>query len=128
MGNKPLDFPAPPPETGWPQEVIHLLVGIGVLDMLNAIAAVFFVYAYFRKKDWSFWLGNLTLTVSVYGFFLYVYWTYASGAWSDSNLAAYVFVLISFLPILLLWLFYGIWGIQNRLSYSAEEVDSRTSG
>ena len=113
-----LDFPAPPPSGGWPLEVVHLMVIIGILDLLNAIASLFFVRAYFKQEPTTFWLGNLTLTVSVYAFGLYVYWTYASGAWSGVGLWAYVFVAVTFLPILVLWCFFCYWGSRNELEFA----------
>lgn len=125
-----LDFPAPPPESGWPQEVVHLMVAIGALDLANAIAALVFVWGYFRKVIWRMWLGTLTTTVSVYAAGIYTYWTYASGAWSGDNVAIYVFVNGSFLPILILWGLSCYWGatgknLAHQSTYSKSEPESK---
>lgn len=112
-----LDFPAPPPQSGWPIEVVHFMIGIGILDLTNAVASLFFVYAYFKLQARCFWLGNLTLTVSVYAFFLYIYWTYASNAWVGGNQGAYLFVLFTFFPILILWCLYCYWGFRAKLNF-----------
>ncbi|MBT5153426.1 MAG: hypothetical protein HON77_05775 [Gammaproteobacteria bacterium] len=117
MSGSQLDFPAPPPPSGWPVEVIHFMIAIGVLDLMNAIASVFFVYAFFHRRPNAFWLGNLTLSISVYAFGLYTYWTYASNAWVAGNIWAYVFVSVTFIPILVLWCMYCYWGIRNELKF-----------
>ena len=118
ISGRALDFPAPPPNGGWSADVVHLMVAIGVLDLVNAVAALVFVWGYFTKKDWHFWLGTLTTTVSVYAFGLYIYWTFASGAWTADNLPIYLVVNGGFLPISALWLVIASWGSKGFQSGS----------
>lgn len=108
-----LDFPAPPPPSGWPPETIHMMVIIGWVDLVGAFLALLFVRGYLRRARWRMWLGTLTLTVSVYAAVLYNYWTIASGAWTGRNAIAYVVVNAGFLPVLLLFYLFCRWGTRG---------------
>lgn len=108
-----LDFPAPPPPSGWPVETIHMMVIIGWVDLIGAFLALLFVGGYLRRARWRMWLGTLTLTISVYAAVIYNYWTIASGAWTGPNLVAYAVVNGGFLPVLLLFWLFCQWGARG---------------
>jgi hypothetical protein len=108
-----LDFPAPPPPTGWPAEMLHMFASIGWADLIGAVLALVFVRGYLRRAPWRMWLGTLTLTISVYAAVNYNYWTIASGAWTPANLAAYLVVDLGFLPILWLFVLVCRWGARG---------------
>ena len=111
-----LDFPAPPPADGWAADVVHLMIAVGWLDLIGAVLTLYFALGYFRQAQWRYWLGTLCLTVSMYSFVLYTYWTAASGAWSGSNLGRYLVVDLAFLPILILFLLFAFWGKTGRFN------------
>ena len=108
-----LDFPAPPPPSGWPAETIHMMVIIGWVDLAGAILALVFVRGHLRRAPWRMWLGTLTLTISVYAAIIYNYWTLASGAWTRENALAFAVVDVGFLPILLLFGIFCRWGMRG---------------
>ena len=117
-----LDFPSPPPPSGWPTETIHMIVIIGWADLVGAILALVFVRGYLRRARWRMWLGTLTLTISVYAAVLYNYWTIASGAWIGSNVLAYAVVNAGFLPVLLLFGLFCRWGTRGVFRDSAADL------
>jgi len=117
LSGRVMDFPAPPPDAGWSQDVVHLMIAIGILDLANAVAAMLFVWGYFKKTHWRMWLGTLTLTVSVYAAGIYAYWTYMSGAWAGDNAIVYVIVNGAFLPILVLWCLSCYWGAKQPANW-----------
>ena len=114
-----LDFPAPPPPSGWPAETIHMMVIIGWVDLIGAFLALLFVRGYLRRARWRMWLGTLTLTISIYAAVVCDYWTIASGAWTGPNVLAYVIVNAGFLPVLLLFGLFCGWGIRGVFRDSA---------
>lgn len=117
-----LDFPAPPPPSGWPPETIHMMVIIGWVDLVGAFLALLFVRSYFCRARWRMWLGTMTLTISVYAAVVYNYWTIASGAWKGPNLLAYGVVDAGFLPVLLLFCVFCRWGVRGLFRDPASEV------
>jgi hypothetical protein len=116
-----LDFPAPPPPSGWPAETINMMLGIGWADLLGAILTLVFVRGYLRRAPWRMWLGTLVLTISVYASVIYNYWTIASGAWTGPNWWAYLLVNGGFLPILLLFGLFCQWGLRGVFRDPATE-------
>jgi hypothetical protein len=98
------------------------MIAVGWIDLVGAVLTLYFAWGYFRRAPWRFWIGMVCLTVSMYAFVLYTYWTAASGAWSGPNLARYLFVDITFLPNLLLFFLVVYWGMTGRLN-AAERVE-----
>jgi len=73
------------------------------LDPLNALLTLVFVVGFFRQARWRWWLGVLTLTVSMYAALVFDYATIAAGAWTPASLPAYLTINLVFLPVV--WLF-----------------------
>ncbi len=109
----PLDFPAPPPASGWPAETINFMIAIGWVDLMGAFLALVFVWAFFTVTKWRLWLGGVCLTISSYAAIVYAYWSIASDAWQD-NLFVYGFVNIAFLPIAYLFYLSCRWGLSGQ--------------
>ena len=74
--------PFPPPPGGWSAQLVGFLNGIAAADFVNAGLALGFVYGYFRWTRWWFWLGTLTLTISIYAAVVFAVGTVSIGAWS----------------------------------------------
>jgi hypothetical protein len=108
-----LDFPAMPPPDGWSAQAVQFMTGIAATDLLNAVVTLVFVYGYFTRARWRLWLGTLTLTVSMYAAIVFTYATLASGAWPD-NLFGYVFLTVTFVPVVVLFVLVCVWGVQGR--------------
>jgi len=105
----PVGFPAPAPASGWPVEMVPLFIAIGWADLTGAFLTLVFVRGYFAKKPWQVWTGSVSLTISMYAAFIYNYCTLTSGAWAGANIFAYAFVDITFVPIALLFVLFGVW-------------------
>ena len=110
-----IDFPALPPPAGWTPQVIHFFTGMAGLDLLNAVLTLVFVVGYFRQTRWRWWLGTLTLTISMYAAVLFDYATIASGAWTGVNLPGYLFINVTFLPVVWLFGLVCVWGMKGQL-------------
>jgi len=110
-----IDFPALPPPGGWTAQVIHFMTGVASLDLLNAFLTLVFVVGYFRRARWRWWLGTLTLTISMYAALLFDYATLASGAWVRGNLGGYLFINVTFLPVVWLFGLVCVWGVRGEL-------------
>lgn len=107
-------FPALPPPGGWSPQVVHFFTAMASLDAVNALLTLLFAYAYFRRRPWRGWLGTVVLTVSLYAGILFDYATLASGAWSP-NLAGYLFINITFLPVVILAVLWIWWRGGGRV-------------
>ena len=110
-----IDFPALPPAAGWTAQVIHFFAGMAGLDLLNAVLTLVFVLGYFRQTRWRWWLGTLTLAISMYAAVLFDYATVASGAWTSANLPGYLFINVTFLPVVWLFGLVCVWGMRGEL-------------
>jgi hypothetical protein len=108
-----ITFLAQPPTGGWSAQAQHFLMSLGAIDFITALFALVFVYGYFSQTRWWFWLGTTTLTISVISALIYGYGTIASGAW-EYHLADYLILVILFLPVAVLYILFGIWGVKNQ--------------
>ena len=106
-----ITFLAQPPPGGWSAQATHFLIGLGAIDAVNAILAWVFVYGYFTRAHWWPRLGTTTLTVSVVSALVYGYGTAASGGWGG-HMGEYLILVILFLPVAVLAIILGIWGIH----------------
>jgi hypothetical protein len=106
-----ITFLAQPPPGGWSAQAAHFLIGLGAIDAVNAILAWVFVYGYFTQARWWPRLGTTTLTVSVVSALVYGYGTAASGGWRG-HMGEYLILVILFLPVAVLAIIFGIWGIH----------------
>ena len=109
MRSGEITFLGQPPPGGWTVQAQHFLVGLGAIDVVNAVLALVFVYGYFSRARWWFWLGTLTLTTSVCSALAYGYGTMASGAWID-HLAEYLILVVAFVPVAVLAGLFAVWG------------------
>lgn len=106
--NGSITFPAPPPPGGWTTQASHFLVGLGGVDAANAMAALAFVYGFFSRARWRYWLGTLTLSVAGCSALLFAYGTIASGAWAH-NPVSYLSITLAFAPVAALTILFGTW-------------------
>ncbi len=111
---RPVGFPAPAPPSGWPVEMSPLFIAIGWADLAGAFLTLMFVWGYFTNRPWHVWIGTVSLTISMYAAFIYNYWTITSGAWTGTNIFAYAFVDITFVPIAFLFVLSGVWNWNDR--------------
>jgi hypothetical protein len=107
-----IGFPAPPPPEGWSLQVQPFLVAAGVVDGANVILAWLFVYGYFARARWRWWVGGITLTAGVYSAIVFVWGTVASGAWGYRP-AGYLLLAVVFAPVAALVFLYGVWGVSG---------------
>lgn len=111
-----VSFPALPPPSGWSPQTIHFFTAMAVVDSVNAVLSLVFIYGYVKRTRWRFWLGTLTLTVSMYAAILFNYGTLASGAWLE-NLFQYLFLNIAFFPVVILFCLFGIWAVSSKSTW-----------
>ena len=103
----------PPPE-GWLEQTVSFLGGMAFADWVNSVLTLVFVYGYFRARTWAAWLGTLTLTVSNYAAFVFVWGAVATGAQGLG--APYLWVNLPFIPVIVLFLLWCSWGAAGRLA------------
>jgi hypothetical protein len=103
-------FPAPPPPGGWSPQATHFLIATGVMDGVNIVLALLFVYGFFRRPEWLLlpWLGAVTLTATAYSALVFAYGTIASGAWAHHP-GVYLTMTAVFIPVIFLILLYPTW-------------------
>ncbi len=106
---RPGNPPFPPPPGGWSAQLVSFLNGMAAADFVNAALALCFVYGYFRRTRWWFWLGTLTLTISVYAAVVFTIGTVAIGAWSNHLLQYVVLLYVPFLPVVVLFALLPFW-------------------
>ncbi len=76
----PGEPPFNPPPEGWLPQTVDFINGIAFADWINSILTLIFVWGYFRACRWAAWLGTLTLTISIYAAFVFLWGAEASGA------------------------------------------------
>lgn len=119
----PLPF-APPPE-GWLPQTVYFTSGMAVADLVNAALSLVFVAGYFRRARWSAWLGTLTLTISVYAAFAFVWGAIAAGA--PALGVSYLWVNLPFVPVLVLFVAWSRWVVRGQVGPS-RSIPSKTEG
>jgi hypothetical protein len=108
-----ITFLAQPPSGGWSAQAEYFLMGLGAIDFVNALLVFLFVYGYFSRAHYWYWLGTITLTVSTVSALVYGYGTIASGAW-EGNLVEYLILVLVFIPVAILFIQFGIWGVRGQ--------------
>ena len=97
-----MEPPFPGPPGGWTTRAIAFLDAVALFDMLNAIGAVVFAAVWLRwRLVW--WLGTVTLTVSMYAAAVFTYATVTGGAWRIATFVPYVLAWVPFLPVIALY-------------------------
>jgi hypothetical protein len=109
-----LGFPAAPPPGGWNAQVMPFLIGTAVLDALNVLLAWTFVYGYWTRAPWRWWVGGTTLAATLYSAIVFAIGTSASGAWQHRP-AGYLAMALVALPVFALAALYATWGIRGQL-------------
>ena len=104
FGRGQLPFPALPPPDGFDPQLVSAYLDMAVMDSINAVVSLLFVWGYFTHKPWRLWLGSITLTLSVYAGILFNLTAYQAGAWTSENLTAYLLINITYLPVMVLWI------------------------
>lgn len=100
-----LPFPALPPSQGWSPQAEHFLVGNGIIDAVNIILSLIFVYGYCKSKPWALKTGLISLTVLLYSALIFGYATINAGAWS-AHPFAYCTMALLYTPIFLLTVYF----------------------
>ncbi len=108
-------FPAAPPAEGWSPQVRPFLVATAVADAVNVVLAWLFVYGYFARMGWRWWVGGITLTATAYSAFVFAWGTMASGAWGYRPVG-YLSMAVAVVPVGVLALLYGIWGVGGQFA------------
>ena len=111
-----LGFPAAPPPDGWSPQVVPFLIATAALDALNGMLAWAFVYGYWTRAPWRWWVGGITLTATLYSAIVFCAGTIASGAWQHRP-AGYLSLVAAALPVIALALLYGGWGITGQFDH-----------
>ena len=96
-----LPFPALPPVNGWSAQAEYFLIGNGIIDALNIILSLTFVYGYFKSKAWAWKAGLISLTILLYSAAIFAYATINADAWS-AHPFAYWSMAILYTPIFIL--------------------------
>ncbi|MBN1755205.1 hypothetical protein JW877_03225 [bacterium] len=94
-------FPASPPPDGWSSQAVFFLIALGIIDGLNAIVSLVFVYLFFKGNTCRLWLGTLTLTAIMITGFTYSLVIIGTGA-LECYPGQYLGIGLAFLPILIL--------------------------
>ncbi len=110
----PGEPPFHPPPEGWLPQTVSVLNGIVFADWVNSVLTLVFVWGYFQARRWAAWLGTLTLTVSIYAAVVFLWGAVASGAQGLG--APYLWVNLPFLPVVVLFVAWCLWGAGGRLS------------
>ena len=110
----PGDPPFHPPPGGWLPQTVSFLNGIAFADWINCALTIIFAWGYFRARRWAAWLGTLTLTISNYAAFVFLWGAVESGAQGLG--APYLWVNLPFVPVVLLFAAWCQWGAAGRLS------------
>ena len=107
----PLPFESPP--GGWAPQLVRFTSGMAVADLINAAFSLVFVVGFFRSASWSRWLGTVTLTVAAYAAFAFTWGATVAGA--PALGAAYAWVNLSTVPVILLFLIWSWWVLTDRI-------------
>jgi len=97
-----LPFPASPPTTGWSQQVMPFLLGLGAVDVVAILLGITFAI---RTLVWSRFerrLGLLSLTVAFSSAAVFAVGTIPAGAWAAHPIE-YGLMVVLFIPLLPLY-------------------------
>jgi len=91
------------PPGGWTGQAETLLLALGAIDALNALASIHLVWSFLRRRPYWRPFGIVCLTISVISALIYAVATGLSGAWTVHP-RAYISLMLLFLPLPLLLL------------------------
>ncbi|MGE5352827.1 MAG: hypothetical protein ACM3P0_12140 [Acidobacteriota bacterium] len=113
-------FPASPPAGGWHWQAGNFLIGMGVMDGLNILLTLAFVWGYFAHSRWRLFAGLLNLSVMMYSAVVFAIGTIADGAWGP-NIIEYVAMAVAFTPVVVLFFELLIMALKGRFYESYGE-------
>jgi hypothetical protein len=90
-------FPILAPPTGWQEQTIPFMLGLGVTDTIGILLGIRYAYQSLIRNKPNRRLGILSLTIFITGAVVFAIGTYASGAWS-THPAAYWGMVVLFAP------------------------------
>ena len=93
-----IPFPAQPPIGGWEKETIPFLLGMGAMDGLAAVMAIYSGWVLFTKKEFLINIWAVSLTIAITSAIIFCFGTFPSGAWED-NLLGYGTLAVVFSPL-----------------------------
>lgn len=108
-----LGFPVPPPPAGWTKQLYPFFIAMGAVDAVNVFIAWLFVYGYFTRSRWRWWVGGITLALVVYSAIVFAWGTIRNGAWSHQP-TGYLTMAVLFVPVAALALLYVAWGLKGQ--------------
>lgn len=118
--NKIFVFPAAPPQGGWNWQAGNFLIGMGVVDTLNILLTMVFIWGYFANSRWRLLIGLLNLSVMMYSAAVFAIATIADGAWM-AHIIEYSAMTLAFLPVIFLFFELLILGLKGRFYESYGE-------
>ncbi|MGA9531693.1 MAG: hypothetical protein WBR18_03160 [Anaerolineales bacterium] len=104
---------APAPTGGWPAATVAALILLGALDAVIAPVSLVFVWGWFRRANWSGWLGSAVLATVMLSAIAFAAVTVPSGVWRLQP--AYTIEAILFAPIAVLVILYFRWLLRGQL-------------
>lgn len=106
-------FPASPPADGWHWQAGNFLIAMGIMDALNIVLTLVFVWGYFANSRWRLIVGLLNLSVMMYSAIVYAIGTITDGAWGP-NILEYMAMALTFIPVIVLFFEFLIMGLKGR--------------
>ena len=99
-----VEFPLPPPE-GWTEQAHRIFDGIVASDMVQSVVSLLFVAGYLMRRRWSFVLGLVSLSSSMFNSFSFTFFMIGTGAWG-AHFMDYTMIQVLWLPmaVLFFWL------------------------
>jgi hypothetical protein len=115
------DFPPAPPE-GWTEQATHIFEGLVASDIVQSLVALAFVGGYVTRKRWSFVLGLVSLSSSMFNSFSFTYFMVGTGAWA-AHATDFVIIQVLWSPLVVLF----FW-ICHAFAREGEADEQRVSG
>ncbi|HEX2866182.1 MAG TPA: hypothetical protein VHO03_04025 [Ignavibacteriales bacterium] len=118
--NKTFVFPAAPPAGGWQWQAGNFLIAMGVIDSLNILLTMVFIWGFFANSRWRLLIGLLNLGAMMYSAAVFAIGTIADGAWM-AHIIEYSAMTVAFIPVILLFFELLILGLKGRFYESYGE-------
>ncbi|MCU7495769.1 MAG: hypothetical protein HF314_06285 [Ignavibacteria bacterium] len=106
-------FPASPPMNGWHWQAGNFLIGMGIMDALNCLLTLAFIWGYFAHSRWRLFVGLLNLSVLMYSAIVFAIATIADGAWMP-NMLEYSAMALAFIPVVILFIGILVLALKGR--------------
>lgn len=118
--NKIFVFPASPPQGGWNWQAGNFIIAMGVMDALNILLTMVFIWGYFAHSRWRLLIGLLNLCAMMYSAAVFAIGTIADGAWM-AHIIEYSAMTVAFVPVIILFFELLILGLKARFYESYGE-------